>query len=76
MGRHRLAAYLAQIMLASMERLLRADLAGGEELLGIAGSLASSDEAMSMDARYLATVVLAFLGPPRTRAHRTSTQFA
>ena len=60
-GRHRLAAYLAQIMLASMERLLRGDVGGGEELLSIAGSQASSDEAMSMDARYLATVVLTFV---------------
>jgi hypothetical protein len=60
-GHHRLAAYLAQIMLASMERLLRADVAGSEELLGIAGELPSCDEAMSMDARYLATVVLTFV---------------
>jgi hypothetical protein len=60
-GRHRLAAYLAQIMLVSMERLLRADVAGGVELLGIAGDLAPCDEAMSMDARYLATVVLTFV---------------
>ena len=60
-GRHRLAAYLAQITLASMQRLLRPDLAGGEELLGIAGELPSCDEAMSMDARYLATVVLTFI---------------
>jgi hypothetical protein len=60
-GRHRLAAYLAQIMLASMERLLRAEVVGGEELLDIAGDLASCDEAMSMDARYLAALVLTFL---------------
>ena len=60
-GRHRLAAYLAQIMLASMERLLRAEVVGGEELLDIAGDLASCDEALSMDSRYLATVVLTFL---------------
>jgi len=60
-ARHRLAAYLAQIMLASMERLVRTDAATDEELLSIAGELPRCDEAMSIDARYLATVVLTFM---------------
>jgi hypothetical protein len=60
-SRHRLAAYLAQAALVAMERLLRGDGWEAGDLLEIPEELPPCEEAASLDARYLATVVLTFL---------------
>lgn len=60
-SRHRLAGYLAQSMLVTMEQRLRGDALATADLLGIPGNLPPCDGALSMDARYLATVVLTFV---------------
>jgi hypothetical protein len=60
-GRWKLTHYLAQAMLLAMERLLRADGCEGEGFLDVPKLLPQPTTDMTLDAQYLANLVLAFI---------------
>jgi hypothetical protein len=61
MGRHRLAAYLAQVLLAAVQRILQGDFSETDRISAIPTDLPRADDAMSVDSQYLAALVLTFI---------------
>jgi hypothetical protein len=60
-ARWKLTHYLAQAMLLAMERLVRGDGRDGQAFYDVAKELPPSTEAASLDAEYLANLVLTFI---------------